>query len=309
MSPLPFFGFLLLGILAQGRTSHQAFKPSARVAIYWDRGVWEIEAKKALPALLESMRISFRFVSSDEIKKGILKKGGRKGFDLLIVPGGWAPDYIEQLGGWDGKGRGDDEIRGFLKRGGAYLGFCAGAFAAVRTTRWLGVDHAYPWRLVDACAEGPLAWNPLRKGKLGAVHGTVVLNMQAREWKGRRLPKTIHPLLFGGPRFLSPKRRKGGKKFRILARHGEDHSPAIILSKSRGNGGGRILLCSFHPAVLTDDKGKMDRSKVTMAKYGAGKDPDGFLPDWRLAEALVEIALGEKAFKPRVKPASRKGKK
>ena len=284
-------------------------KVAQRVAIYLDRGVWEVEAKKALPALLDAMKLGYRFVSSEEINKGVLQRGGRRAFDLLIVPGGWAPDYIKKLGGWDGKGRGDDELHRFLKRGGSYLGFCAGAFAAVRTTRWLGEDHPYPWRLVNARAEGPLPWNPLRKGKLGAVHGTVVLETHAKEWKGRKLPKKIHPLLFGGPRFLPPKGKKTSKNFRVLARHGEDKSPAIILAKAKGNRGGRILLCSFHPAVLTDDKGRIDRSKVTMVKEGAGKDPDGSEPDWELAKALVEIAIGRYTHGSQRKPAPKTGGK
>ncbi len=284
-------------------------KKVAKVAIYWDRGVWEVEAKKALPALLDSMNLGYRFVSAKEIRMGALQKGKGTAFDLLIVPGGWAPDYIQKLGGWDGKGRGDDELRQFLKRGGSYLGFCAGAFAAVRTTRWLGEDHSYPWKLVDARAEGPLPWNPLQKGKLGAVHGTVVLETHAKEWKRWNLPIKIHPLLFGGPRFLASKGRKGSKKFRVLARHGEDKSPAIILAKAKGIHGGRILLCSFHPAVLTGDKGKMDRSKVTLAEQGAGKDPDGSGPDWDLAKALVEISLGKKVSPPKRKSASKRGTK
>ncbi len=310
--------FLLFSLLSfllpcVGRSQNLgSLSPSKRVpriAIYWDKGVWELEAKKTLPALLDSMQLPFRYISAEEINQGQLQKGGKRSFDLLIVPGGWAPDYIQKLGGWDGKGRGDDEIRGFLKRGGSYLGFCAGAFAAVSVTRWLGEDHPYPWRLVHARAEGPLVWNPLKKGKLRAVHGTVLLESRAQEWKGRKLPKTIHPLLFGGPRFLSLQGKKTSKAFRILARHGEDKSPSIIIAKFRGHGPGRILLCSFHPSVLTDDKGRIDRSKNAMQGEGAGHDPDGSKPDWALAKALVEIALGKKAPKPRKKPASLRGRK
>ncbi|HHI80654.1 MAG TPA: hypothetical protein ENK02_11820 [Planctomycetes bacterium] len=301
---------LSLSLLAgspQGKKAAPQKERSPRVAIYWDKGVWEVEAKKALPALLEEMKLGYRFVSAEDIRKGALARGKKPAFDLLIVPGGWAPDYIQKLGGWDGKGRGDDALRRFLKGGGAYLGFCAGAFAAVKTTRWLGVDHSYPWRLVEARAQGPLPWNPLHKKKLGAVHGELVLEPGRREWKGRGLPRRIHPLLYGGPSFAPLK--SGEKTFQVLARHAQDRSPAIILSRYPRGRRGRVLLCSFHPAVLTDDKGRWDRSKASLAKEGAGRDPDGSGPDWSLAKALVRIALGEKPARPKRVPASRPGKK
>jgi len=264
-----------------------------RIAIYMDTGVWAAEAKHALPALLDWLGHERTYLTAKQIEAGALRKHGARAFDLLVVPGGWAGDYIQKVGGWDAKRTGDDEIRKFVAAGGGYLGFCAGAFAAARTTRWAGHDYAYTWKLFDGRAEGPLAWNQLRKGgALRAGHGTAELDRTLPELRGRGLPAIVRPMLYGGPRFVPRRGKRRPPGWRVLARHGEDKTPAIITFRYGGRRGGHVVLSSFHPAVLTGDHGRLDRDTDTFAWALAGEDPDGSAPDWRLAAALVDIALG-----------------
>ena len=296
-----------------------------KIAIYRDKGVWAAEGSRALPALLDWLGHEWSFISAAEIQQGKLIKQGRPAFDLLIVPGGWAADYIRKLGGFEptekdahkgskqspgkrhskgrgrDRGRGDAEIRRFVRKGAGYLGFCAGAFAAASVTRWNGHDYAYPWKLFPGRAEGPLPWNPLRKqSKLAACHGHAVLNLKAAEFRGRALPAIVRPLLYGGPRFVLDKPAQAPREWRVLARHGEDKTAAIVSYRYGSKHGGHVILCSFHPAVLSSDAGRYDRDKDEFGWAGASKDPDGSVPDWQLSAALVDIALG---IKPRPAPA------
>jgi len=205
------------------------------------------------------------------------------------VPGGWAPSYIVKLGGW--RSTGGAAVKAYVSAGGAYLGFCAGAFAACDTVRWEGRLINYPWKLFDGQGLGALKWNALKNGALTHTHGTAVINAKAAFWNGRPLPARIRPLLAGGPSFTlrDPKNPPAG--YEVLATHGEDSSAAIVTCRYPNKSGGRVVLCSFHPSVLTGGS-LHDRDATDHTKLGAGRDPDGDIPDWGLAAALVEGTLG-----------------
>ena len=290
----------LVGRLALGlvpATIVPAQHAPVRIAIYKDVGVWANEGSRALPAVLEWLGARYQWVSARDINTGVINKSGKPAFDLLIVPGGWAGDYIRRVGGWSGRGPGDDEVRAFVAGGGGYLGFCAGAFAAATTTRWLGRNIAYSWKLFDGVAEGPLKWNPLLGRLLRAGHGTAVLDLNAPELRGRGLLATVRPMLYGGPRFILRDPKSPPAQYRVLAKHGEDGSAAIVSYRYPNANGGRVVLSSFHPCVLTGDGALFDRDHDTFTAVGASADPDGHAPDWQLAAALIDVALDRAARK------------
>ncbi|MBI5205799.1 MAG: hypothetical protein HZA11_12875 [Nitrospirae bacterium] len=66
---------------------------------------------------LNSNRLPFELIRSDDIKKGQLKN-----YKMLFVPGGWASNKLKTLGEC-----GINEIKKFVNNGGNYLGFCGGA--------------------------------------------------------------------------------------------------------------------------------------------------------------------------------------
>ncbi len=263
------------------------------MALYRDRGAWEEEATRALPALLEWCGLSWRWVDAAFVRGGGLRdKKGKPLFRLFLVPGGWAVSYKRALGGMRGGGPGDDQLRAFLAAGGGYLGFCAGAFAACDKVSWAGRTYEYYWDLFPGTGEGPLPWNPLSGGRLTATHGKCRLDLTRPALKGQKLPSPARLLLYGGPRFRLARPSSPPAGWEVLARHGEDGSPAVVSFLYPGRGGGRVVLCSFHPAVLTSDGGLYDRFPGDLSGAGAGRDPDGPLPDWRLARALVFRAAG-----------------
>ena len=265
----------------------------AHVALYRDKGAWTAEVSRTLPALLEWSGLSWKWVDAAFIRKGgLLDPSGKPRFRALVVPGGWAVDYKRSLGGMRGAGPGDDEIRKFVAAGGGYLGFCAGAYAACDKVKWLGRTWEYHWNLFPGVGDGPLPWNPLKAGKLTACFGRCLLDTTHPAFQGQGLPSTVRTLLYGGPRFLLSNPASPPAGWSVLARHGEDRSAAVVSFLYPGRGGGRVVLCSFHPAFLPGDRGLYDREEEDLSSAGAGKDPDGELPDWRLGRALVRFACG-----------------
>lgn len=259
------------------------------VAIYNDTGTWAPEWQNALPALLDRIGVKHLYVNAADVNGGKLLKNGKPAYPLFIVPGGWAPSYIVKLGGWGN--RGGAAVKAYLNAGGAYLGFCAGAFAACDTVHWEGKLIDYPWNLFDGQGLGALKWNKLNGTALTHTHGTAVINLKAAFWNGRPLPAKIRPLLAGGPSFTLRDPKNPPPGYEVLATHGEDNTAAIVTCRYPTKSGGRVVLCSFHPAVLTDGA-LLDRDRTNHAKLGAGRDPDGDIPDWGLAAALIEAALG-----------------
>ncbi len=84
------------------------------VAFLWDESyLWGLMAYDAL----NSLGLSFELVTSEEIRRGILR-----GYKLLFVPGGWASNKLKALGE-----KGVEEIKGFVYEGGNYFGICGGA--------------------------------------------------------------------------------------------------------------------------------------------------------------------------------------
>ncbi len=89
-----------------------------RTALLWDESfLWGLMAHQAF----SSSRIPFDLVTSGEVREGALDA-----YSALFIPGGWAGDKYRALGE---KGR--EKIVKFVRRGGAYVGFCGGAGLAL----------------------------------------------------------------------------------------------------------------------------------------------------------------------------------
>lgn len=173
--------------------------------------------------------------SVDEIRKALseigiitilLKEGisshALAGADILIFPGGWAPDYKEKI-----TEEGIIAIRKFVFDGGVYVGICAGAYFAASEVLWEEKEYKYPLGLFKGKVVGPLFPN----------------------WKQERLipirikrdDKTILVSYIGGPFFL-PENNSSV----ILAEYiggRADRKPASLISTY---GSGRVFLSGPH---------------------------------------------------------------
>lgn len=91
-----------------------------KIAIYSGPGVGERSGESAFHALRRVLpEAEIIQVSSEEIIRGLLQVDTA----LLVMPGGRDLPYCNAL-----NGKGTDQIRNFVRSGGRYLGFCAGAY-------------------------------------------------------------------------------------------------------------------------------------------------------------------------------------
>jgi glutamine amidotransferase-like uncharacterized protein len=97
-----------------------------RVAIYADDGA--ATKPKVGQCLPGKMGFDVECVSAEEIREGVLDN-----FDVVIHPGGSGSKQAAALGE-DGR----KQVRQFVKRGGGFIGICAGAYLA---------SSHYPWSL------------------------------------------------------------------------------------------------------------------------------------------------------------------
>jgi hypothetical protein len=99
---------------------------AGRVALLWDKSfLWGYLAVSILREL------GFRF---DLLTAEAVGKGGLNGYQLLVVPGGWASLKSEALGA-----TGRDELRKYVRSGGGYLGLCGGAGLALQVDEGLAL--------------------------------------------------------------------------------------------------------------------------------------------------------------------------
>jgi len=200
-----------------------------RVAIYDGGGSGPVppQLEKTLP---ESGQSRIARIGEAEVRGAVLKQ-----FDVLIVPGGSAS---KQAAAMTADGR--EAVRDFIRRGGGYVGLCAGAYLATSHYKWsLG--------LLDAAVLDTKHW---RRGK-----GTVQIELTD---EGRRLlghepgPFDIH--YANGP-LLAPGKREDLPDFRTLAhfrgdmaQHGapEGVMPGTVAIACGRFGQGRVIVFSPH---------------------------------------------------------------
>jgi glutamine amidotransferase-like uncharacterized protein len=104
-----------------------------RVAIYAGDGVTPSDPAQVKASLPASKGFEVTTVNTKDIREGRLEE-----FDVIIHPGGSGKGQAKGLGE-----DGCERVRRFVKRGGGYVGICAGAYLA---------SVEYPWslKLLDA---------------------------------------------------------------------------------------------------------------------------------------------------------------
>lgn len=98
-------------------------------ALLWDESfLWGLFCYRALE------RLGFPF---EVVRAAKIAERGLEGFDLVVVPGGWASQKSRALGS-----AGREALRGFVAEGGGYLGFCGGAGLALSVEEGLALVPA-----------------------------------------------------------------------------------------------------------------------------------------------------------------------
>ena len=99
---------------------------SGRVALLWEKSfLWGFLAVRTF----RDLGFSVDLLTATDVRAGALA-----GYQLLVVPGGWASIRSEELGV-----SGREELRRYVYRGGAYLGICGGAGLALQVDEGLAL--------------------------------------------------------------------------------------------------------------------------------------------------------------------------
>ena len=267
---------------------------------YEDDGVWE-EDVTALESIFRAYGFTWRKVDAAALARGALGSGKNRRFRALVEPGGWAYTRDASLGA-----AGVAKVRSFISSGGAYVGFCAGAWAAVSTARWdyygYGWYQSYPYnlRLFDGSGNGPFGWMPWLDGtNADLVEAAVDTDNPTMRAIG--MPAQTRFLYGGGPWFEPSKPLPGWEVWaHAVAPQGAasrvgDGKPTIVRF---GYGKGTVILFAYHPEVLigSDADGVVmsypyDESAIAWDAGELSLDRIA-LDSWNVAHAALQIAAG-----------------
>jgi putative intracellular protease/amidase len=224
---------LFLGLWSQLSTC-AADRPASptplRVAVYDDTGT-----SSKLPNLLEALA-KHSDLRVDRVDAESICSGCLASYDALIQPGGSGSRQGKTLGE-----EGREQIRGFVRKGGGYLGICAGAYLATS-------DYTWSLHILDAKVVDRAHW----------ARGTGMVDV-ALTTKGRELLGVANPrpsiLYFQGP-LLAPADDPRIPDYEVLgrfdgevAKHG---APTGVMKGTTAIAAapfesGRVLCISPHP--------------------------------------------------------------
>jgi glutamine amidotransferase-like uncharacterized protein len=203
------------------------------IAVY-NGGTQSQSSKTALKLMFDWMNASTEIVYQGDIDSEYLES-----FDMIVIPGGWAPSYIEDLGT-----DGIRAIREFVEDGGAFFGVCAGAYFACDIIIWEGHTTQYPLDLVNSTGIGPIdeiaLWPNYDMCVIELNHDSVSVDLS-----GEPLNHTV--MYYGGPyfEFLDE------EQIDVLATFSINDKPAMVTCEY---GNGRVFLSGPHPEWEEDSQ-------------------------------------------------------
>ncbi len=200
-------------------------KERLRIAVYGGEGAFDKSITASI-RMFQWMGAESQRITPEQIVQGELRR-----FDILSMTGGWAVPYKRDLGG-----KGVEEIRSFLEKGGGYIGICAGAFFAANPIIWEGGTYEYPLAIFPGIADGPIVEiAPWPQYKMCRI------NLSTRNHpitKGQ--PSSFSVMYYGGPWFHVPAK----SRIDILATYAVNGKPAIV---TYSFGKGKVFLIGVHP--------------------------------------------------------------
>jgi biotin--protein ligase len=214
-----------------------------QVALYAG-GPTSESSRESLARMFSWMNASVTVLSGSAIREGELEN-----YDLVVIPGGYAPDFINDIGA-----RGLDQIRNFTSNGGSFIGICAGAYFAADYIIWQGLPTEYRLDLFDGAAVGAIdeiaPWPNYEMCTISVNQNSELIDLSIE-------PANHTVMYFGGPYFLP----NDPNEIEILATYDINDEAAMIAFEY---GQGRVFLSGPHPEWEEDS----DRDGASW--------PDGF---------------------------------
>lgn len=269
---------------------------------YEDDGVWEEEIT-ALKAMMDAYDWSYQIVDPSDLNSKILGSGDSRRFRALIAPGGYAYYRVIAV-----NPEGDAAIRGFVRSGGGYVGFCAGAYWAVDTVRWSQtgngtIDYPYDLHLFRGVGQGPFGWMPWMNGT-NANLDVAAINSATGVMQKIGMPPFTRFLYGGGPWFLPDESlphyevwARAAMPAGTLPSHSNGNGKPSVIRFSYGDGA--VVLFSYHPDVLIHSN--VDHVKLSVfykedqIRWITGNQswPEINLNSWNIVHAAFQTAINE----------------
>lgn len=204
-----------------------------RTAVFLDRGARSNGAFRWLELSTSAEGLDAFPVNAEMIRAGVLDRA-----DLVIMPGGYSVTEAKTLGA-----EGREKVRAFLRRGGSWIGTCAGAFLVSQSSK------SHP-DMLDV-----MPYTSVFAG--GRAEMMIAFNDDAEKLCGIK-PKAYRIKYSGGP-VLVPSNRVDGADFKVIARYDSDINvfgpkpretmaeKAAVLAGTYGRG--RVWASAVHPEV------------------------------------------------------------
>ncbi|MGY5876491.1 MAG: BPL-N domain-containing protein [Candidatus Thorarchaeota archaeon] len=229
------------------------------VAVY-EGGPTSWESRHALEYMFTWMNASVDVLTSTQIINGALDT-----YDVIVIPGGDAGDYNQDLGT-----AGRNQIRDFVKSGHGYVGMCAGAYFACDRIDWEGTPIQYSLDLFMGNAIGAL-------DELAPWPGQAMCTIEI-ERENELIDLTDEPEnhtvnYWGGPYFVPD----NPNSIETLAKYTFNNEPAMIAFEYHE---GRVFLSGPHPEF------EEDSDRDDLIGYDAIFDDQG--TEWNL---MLSISL------------------
>lgn len=159
---------LLSIVVADGNAFSQTSR--IRVAVYADTGGSDAGPANVELSLADASTYEVTRIAAEDVRRGVLKN-----YDVVVQPGGSGSKQAKNL-----QPSGVDSIRQFVRRGGGYLGICAGAYLATSEYEWS--LHILNSKVIDrahwARGKGDVVMRLTQAGKefFGVSSDTITLN-------------------------------------------------------------------------------------------------------------------------------------
>lgn len=275
------FFFILLTCLFSAPSAKVAFALNgADVAIYndsrtgkylYDYGVWP-EGVTAIKNMLTTLEKTYEEISDSDLNYSTQDFSSL--YKVILFPGGYAAWYNYFI-----NKTGKERIRNFVKKGGGYLGICAGVYFAVDKVEWGGViyddETGYDLDLFPGTGVGDL------KKIADYYAGKWTMNTFNFENENsilssyKTIPYTEDIIYLGGPYFSTDKGSES--KVTVLATFTDNGQSGIVAFQY---GSGKVVLLGPHPEIKEDS----DRNGVTLNGEDEMNDNGS---DWELVGHLL----------------------
>jgi glutamine amidotransferase-like uncharacterized protein len=218
--------------------SLQAIAASGKVFLYEGKGTWDAGTEN-LEAFLTAQGFSYEAKQPKDLILGDLASDDPT---LLIMPGGESWVYLEDLGEV-----GAHNIREYVRKGGSYLGICAGAFYATSHREGGHTTGPYGIGLLDGTAfDGTSLEAP------SYIEGVMEFLWELGNPLVKGLGKSVRMLLYGGPAFHYSPEEAERKNIEVVLRFSESKDTAMIRFQY---GKGRVFLAAPH-FEIKEEKGE-----------------------------------------------------